>query len=81
MRRHYQALEDEARARVDDVLGEANAEEAAKAEEILSMPATGHCDYVVGSLPYPAQGNRTSLDSWGRPLNEDSGTGSYKPPA
>ena len=81
LRRPYQALEDEARARVDDVLGEANAEEAANAKRILSMPPTGHNDDVVGSLPYPAQVNRTPLDSWGRPLNEDSGTGSYKPPS
>jgi hypothetical protein len=81
LRRHYQALEDEARTRVGDVLGAANAEEAANAKRILSMPSTGHNDDVVGSLPYPAQGNRTPLDSWGRSLNEDSGPGSYKPPA
>ncbi len=75
LRRHYRVLEDEARARVDDVLGEANAEAAAKAKEILSVLPTGHCDSVVGSLPYPAAGSgRTPLDSWGRPLNAASGT-------
>ncbi len=74
LRRRYQALVDEARARVDDVLRAANAEEAANAKDILSMPPTGHCDDVVGTLPYPAAGNRTPLDSWGRPLNAAGGS-------
>jgi hypothetical protein len=64
LRKNYQVLEDEARSGVANTLGSANA------EEILSMPPTGRCDNLVGSLPYPATGNgRTAFDSWGRQLD------------
>jgi glutathione S-transferase len=63
LRKNYQGLEEKARAGVANTLGSANA------AEILSMPPTGSCDHLVGSLPYPATGNgRTAFDSWGRQL-------------
>jgi glutathione S-transferase len=63
LRKNYQGLEEKARASVANTLGSANA------EEILSMPPTGRCDHLVGSLPYPPTGNeRTAFDSWGRQL-------------
>jgi glutathione S-transferase len=64
LRKNYQGLEEKARAGVANTLG------SAIAEEILAIPPTGHCDHLVGSLPYPATGNeRAAFDSWGRQLD------------
>ena len=61
LRRSYQALDAGSRGRVADALGNSGA------ENILSQAPTGHCDHLLGTLPYAADDNeRAARDSWGR---------------
>jgi len=61
LRGSVQALDDDARERLDGVLG------CTQAKEILSTTPTGHCDHLLGTLPYVASAKpRPASDSWGR---------------
>jgi len=61
LRKSYQALDGAARAQVADALG------TPCAENILLEPPTGHCDHLLGTLPYAATDDeRAARDSWGR---------------
>jgi hypothetical protein len=61
LRKSYQALDDAARVQVADALG------TPSAKSILLEAPTGHCDHLLGKLPYAATDNeRTAVDSWGR---------------
>ena len=61
LRKSYQALDDTSKARVADAL------RAVSADEILSTEPTGHCDHLVGSLPYAGDSERSVFNSWGNP--------------
>jgi glutathione S-transferase len=60
LREKYQALDESARKMVSASLGDANA------MDILTTAPTGHCDHLVGNLPYSPTGERLAFDSWGR---------------
>jgi glutathione S-transferase len=60
LRRNYHALDEAARAQVAAAL------EDAKAMDILATAPTGHCDHLVGTLPYSGTSERLTFDSWGR---------------
>ena len=60
LRKKYHALDESACTLVTAALGDAIA------TNILATAPTGHCDHLVGSLPYSGTGERLAHDSWGR---------------
>jgi glutathione S-transferase len=64
LRKRFQALDEAARTQVAVALGDANA------MDILVTAPTGHCDDLVGTLPYHAARDCSPADSWGRRLAE-----------